>query len=165
MSLTFNAPLDTNNKPGQPKPSKPEKKDPVSDAKKRQREQLQRQQEQISKRLERLSDSVRKAATIILSADDPNDDPQYLFKQVRPLLTAMRLANISDAGKTELVVGQSDAKGNSLYKVLLRRTAEINTDIIDHIKREEKSLEYIKWTSNGIEVCVWEKYTPPAAGL
>jgi hypothetical protein len=159
MSITFNSP--SSDSPGQSKPSKPEKKeDPASQAKQRQKEHLQKQQEQLQKKLERLSDSLRRVATLIL-AQNPNDDPQYLFKQVRPLLSSMRLANIADAGKTELIVGKTDPKGNSLYQVLLRRTAEITPDIIDHIKREEKNLEYIKWSSNGMEACVWEKYVPP----
>jgi len=163
MSMTFNSPAMNENPGAKPsKPSKPVKMDPASQIKQRQKEQLKKQQEQITKKLERLSDSLKQAAALIF-AQDPNDDPRYLFQQVRPVLSSMQLANMSDAGKTELVVGQADKKGNSLYKVLLRRTAEITPDIIDRIKRAEASLSSIKWSSAGMDVYIWEKYVPPAA--
>jgi len=164
MSITFDSPSENKapGQAGQPKPSKPEKIDPASKAKERQKEQIQKQQEQLQKKLDRLSDTLRQAA-VLLIAQDPNDDPRYLFQQVRPTLSAMQLANIADAGKTELVAGQTDPKGNALYKVLLRRNAEVTPDIIDRIKRESKSLNVIKWSSAGMEAYIWATYTPPVA--
>ena len=164
MSITVTNP--TTPETSQPKGNPGQQKQKPNPAKEMEKKRLQRQQEQITKRLERLSVSnqLRTLAGVLIQAqDNPNDDPRDLFAQVRPLLTKMGIANISDAGNTKLQIGSTDAKGNSLYTILLRRTASISTDIIDRIKRNEANLKEILWTSKGMEVNVWWPYTAAAA--
>jgi hypothetical protein len=165
MSLTFNAPS-TNGNPDNvgakpTKPTQPKKLSPLEQSKQKQKDNLKKQQVQIQKKLERLSDCLRKTAKFVY-AEDPNDDPNYLFQQVRPVLSEMYLHNIAVNRKTQLIPGQSNSKKESLYRVLLRRTAEITPDIINRLKRAEKNLDYIKWHAEGMEVYVWATYEPPA---
>ena len=93
-------------------------------------------------------------------ATDPNDDPEALYQQVRPLLTKMGLQNMADRMKTRIEVGQSQGK-NSLYCILLRRNSEIVPDTIERIKRSNDFFSSIKWTSKAMEVYVWNPYTSP----
>jgi hypothetical protein len=156
-------------KPGpSAKPGKPSEApdNPAEKAKARQRERLQKQQEQISKRLERLgktavADILRTYAEVITAADDP----QGLFAVIRPVLTKMNLGTSTEASKTELIPGRTNSKGHSLFKVILRRTAELDDDIINRIKRQDDSkdsFESMRWTSAGLEMFIWAPYTPPA---
>ena len=143
--------------------------DPRAKAKAREQERLQRQQEQIQKRLDRLnktalSDILRTYAEIITAAEDPNDDPQGLFATIRPVLTKMGLGTSTEASKTELISGKTNTNGDSLFKVTLRRTTEIDDDIINRVKRQDDSkdsFEAMKWTSAGLEMFIWAPYTPP----
>jgi hypothetical protein len=142
---------------------KPEKKmDPKEQENERQRKRLQIQQKQIQKKIDTLKTSIaqpiRNLAGII--AADPNDDPNELFSQVRPLLTKMGIANMSDPSKTELVTGKTQGT-NSLYKVTLRRGAQLSSTEIDRIKRQEKALETIQWSAQAMEVFLWWPYKAP----
>lgn len=134
-------------------------------------EQLQRRQQQLTqrqkqvnknlKRIQRLSDVIRLAA-YKLAQDDPNNDPNDLYRQLRPLLTLMGLANIINRGKTKLELGQTQGK-DSLYCVLIRRENSITPDIIARIRRNDKQFNYIKWNEEGLEVYLWYPYKAPAA--
>jgi hypothetical protein len=177
MSITFN-----NGNPGIPEkpgvnPTKPEKKiDPREQAKQRERERLQKQQQQIQKRLDTMKTSLAKPLrdlAKIIAQDDPNDDPQGLFRQIRPLLSKMGIATMTDASKTELVPGKIK-KEDSLYKITLRRGAQLTEDIIEKIKRQGDNFETMQWSSQALEVYLWYPYkapqeaeapgTPPAPG-
>jgi hypothetical protein len=92
---------------------------------------------------------------------DPNDDPQELFKQVRPLLNKLALGALTEASKTELMIGQTKGK-NSLYCIQLRRTTSITPDTIDRIKRNEDNFDSIRWSSKAMQLYLWWPYETPA---
>ena len=108
--------------------------------------------------MELISGLIRTIARI--AAADPNDDPQDLFQQVRPLLSKVALATQADASKTELEVGKTQGK-NSLYCVYLRRGAIISKDILNRLKREEDNFNSIKWSSKAIMLYLWWPYKVP----
>jgi len=156
--------------PGSPStpPTAPEKKpNPAELMKQKQREKLKTQEKQIQDKLKKLgpkqplTNILKAFASRIIQAVDPNDDPIALYAQVRPLMVKMRLHNITVPNKTELVLGKTQAK-NSNYCVLLRRQGEIDSILIDNIKRNEKNLDRIIWTAAGIKVYVWWPYNAPA---
>jgi hypothetical protein len=160
--------------PGAPStPSRaPEKKpNPAELMKQKQLEKLKNQEKQIQDKLKRLGPVPKQKQPLtnvlkafigrIIQAQDPNDDPIALYAQVRPLLVKMRLHNITVPNKTELMIGKTQAK-NSNYCILLRRQGEIDSTIIDNIKRNEKNLDKIVWHSAGIKVYVWWPYNAPA---
>jgi hypothetical protein len=169
MALTFNQPnrpsqpqKDKPNRPSQPQKDKPNQPSQQNDSNQRQKEQiykqkerLQQQQEQLDKRLERLSDHIKKISALIVAEDNPRD----LFNQIRPTLNSMGLTNLCDQTKTEIITGHVD-KDRSLYKILLRRTSEINSKIIERMNREKNDINVAKWSKDGIEVYIWSKYTP-----
>lgn len=161
MAITFTDgnPQEAPMNPGQ----KPKKPDPQEQAKERERKRLQDQQKKIQQRLDTLKTSIAKPLRDlagVMAANDPNDDPQDLFGQIRPLLSKMGLANLADASKTELVPGKTQGK-NSFYKVVLRRGAQLTSTEIDRIKRQEKNLETIQWSAQAIEVYLWWPYQAP----
>ena len=165
MSITNN-PFTTNpagqgnlQKPGQA--PIPKKTNPEDLAKQRKREQLEKQQLQIQKKLDTIKSSIYKPlqdlARVLAAAGDPNEDPQELFRQIRPLLSKMNIANIADASKTELVVGRT-RKDESLYKIVLRRSAQITEDIIERIKRQGNYFESMQWSAKALELYLWYPY-------
>jgi hypothetical protein len=95
MSITF---TDINPNPSsKPNPAHgPAKKpNPQEQARQRERERLQKQQQQIQKKLDVLKTSLAKPLRDLakrIAQADPNDDPQELFRQVRPLLNKMGIA-------------------------------------------------------------------------
>ena len=93
---------------------------------------------------------------------DPNDDPEELFEQVRPLLVKMGLSNMADRMNTKIVTGQTQGN-NSLYCVLLRRNSVITPDTVERIKRNSEFLKSINWTAKALEVYVWFPYVAPEA--
>lgn len=124
---------------------------------------INRQKKELDKKLERLKKILaRKIAAKFLYAYDPNDDPQYLWGQIRPTLGRMGLSNICQNSKTQLVIGETEGD-NSLYRLVLRRQAQIESDTIDRLRRERNSLKYITWSNDGIIVYVWAPYVAPAA--
>ena len=89
-----------------------------------------------------------------------NDDPQNLTKQIMPLLQKLRINTIIDGNKTELFIGQMKKMGinnMSLYKVMFRRTANIDDQIIDRLKRSP-NFESLDWSENGIVISLWWEY-------
>jgi hypothetical protein len=171
MSINF-----TNGTPPEKEnPAEQEKKpSPQEKVKERKRQQLLNQQKNVQKQLDSLKTSItkplRSLVKILIAQDDPNDDPNELFRQIRPLLSKMGLANIADPSKTELVPGKTKGK-ESLYKIVLRRSAQIGQKEIDRIKREEKALETVQWSEKAIEFYLWhpyiapEKATPPGSPM
>jgi hypothetical protein len=158
--------------PGAPStpPRAPEKKpNPAELMKQKRREKLKTQEKQIQDKLKKLGPVQKQPLTNILKAfagriiqaQDPNNDPIALYAQVRPLMTKMRLHTITVPNKTELMIGRTQGK-DSNYCILLRRQAEIDSVIIDNIKRNEKNLDKIVWHAAGIKVYVWWPYSPPA---
>lgn len=129
---------------------------------KRKLDMLNKQKERYDKRIKELKKTLaRNVISRFLSAQDsPNDDPQYLWGQVRPTLGKMGIANICQNNKTQLVIGESD-KDKSLYKVVIRRQSEIGPDTIDRIKRQSDSLKNIIWSNEGIVFYVWAPYISP----
>jgi hypothetical protein len=151
-----------NVKPSMPGQDKKEKPNPQEQAKERQRKHLEEQQQQIQKRLDTLkttsiSKPIRDLATRL--AVDPELDPNELFRQIRPLLSKMGIANFSDASRTELVTGKT-RKTDSMYKITMRRNAIISSDTIDRIKRNENNFESMQWSSQAIEIYLWYPYKP-----
>ena len=112
--------------------------------------------------MKRKSDLLKDLLRIIEAAATPgatptapiDEKPNEIFEQVRPLLTKMGLVNISDRTKTAIIEGQVQGK-NSLYQIILRRNAQITSDTIDRIKRNEAYLNVIQWSARAIEVQVW----------
>ena len=176
-SLTFNNPAapaaPSGPIPTGPKPvGKPEKEEPsfMDKIKQRKKEQLLKQKDNVDRQLKvmKLARQVvyrfteRRAAPPAAPAVDPNKDPQYLFQQVRPLLSKMNLANMTDPAKTQLETGKTNKAGDSLYRVTLRRTATITDDQIERIKRFESNFESIQWTSLAIIVYIWYPFVAKA---
>jgi hypothetical protein len=148
--------------PTNPADNKQKKPDPQQEMKDREKKRLIDQQKKIQKKLETFKTSVAQSIKDLagIIAADPNDDPNDLFRQIRPLLSKMGIANMSDPSKTELVPGKTQGK-NSLYKVTLRRGAQITPTEIDRIKREEKALESAQWSEKAIEFYLWYPYKAP----
>lgn len=137
-------------------------KTPIDPFKQRQLDKINKQQEDLDRKKERFKKVLaRKIVAKFLSAEDnPNDDPQYLWGQVRPTLGKMGVANICQNNKTQLVIGESD-KDMSLYRVPIRRQSEIDPDTINRIKRQSDSLKHIIWSNDGIIFYVWAPYISP----
>lgn len=91
---------------------------------------------------------------------DPNQDPQNLFQQIRPLLNDLALGALTEASKTSLMIGKTKGK-NSLYCVMIRRTTSITPDIINRIKRNEDNFDSIKWSAKAMELYLWWPYQTP----
>jgi hypothetical protein len=181
-SLTFNNPATPTGPkmpetaPG-PRPiGKPEKEKPnfMDKINQRKKEQLLKQKENLDRQLKTMKlarqiahkyTSERIAAPPAAPAVDPNKDPQYLFQQVRPLLSKMNLANMTDPSKTQIETGKTNKTGDSLYCITLRRAATITDDQIERIKRLETNFESIQWTSLAIVVYVWYPFTPKAQAI
>lgn len=112
------------------------------------------------KKMKTITESIRKLSKLLI-AQDPNDDPQELFRQVSPVLSRMGIKNMADRNKTELMEGKT--KGDDhLYKITLRRNAQITDDQINRLKREDDAFEALQWSSQAMEVYVWAPYAPPA---
>lgn len=88
-------------------------------------------------------------------AQEPDTDE--LNRQLLPLLRRMGINNLIEDDETELIPGRTKGN-NSLYKIVLRRTAKLNSDIVDRIERHNDNFENMKWTSNGLEVYLWWPY-------
>lgn len=129
---------------------------------------LERQKKTLSDKLERLKKNTKLACRVVTAfvektaALDPNDDPQKLFSQVRPLLAKMGLANLTQANKTELIMGLTQGL-NSQYKISLRRDTEIDTNILDRVKRNEKNFDRLVWTSESMCLYIWWPYQADVA--
>lgn len=95
-----------------------------------------------------------------IEAADPNEDPDELYRQIRPLLTKMNLQNIIINNKTRLVMGQTQ-KTDSLYCVQIRRERQITSDTIERIKRNISNFNYMQWTDKAIEIYLWWPYKAP----
>lgn len=161
MSLTLkNFTNNPEDKSG-PKPTGPDKKvNPGDKLRERERERLQKQQQTIQKRLDTMKASIagpiRELARVVAQGN-PNEDPQELFRQIRPLLSKMGLAVIADASRTEIVVGKQ-RKNDSLYKVTLRRIAQISGDNIERMKRYVDNFESMQWSAKALELYLWYPY-------
>lgn len=165
MSLTFTQPQNPGVSPAAPakpapgqKPDKPQPTDP-------QMKNLQHQKEMLDKKIERLqpkkplADAIRDAAGKL--AADPNDDPQDLYRQVRPLLNTLRLANVVQNNKTRLMPNTTNSKGLQQYMVTLRRLSPINFDILKRLYAEKDSWDTISWNAEGICIYLWYEYKAP----
>ena len=154
-----------------PKPARPgaplQQEDPKTKMLQRRKEQidkqLERQQEHQQKQEELKRQAKKIAQTFLkIAQPNPNDDPTGLFGQISGTLDKMGLKNSAERNKTELVIGKTNNKKESLYKILLRRNTEITENIVNKLNRASESLSAIVWTSNGMEAYVWGPYTPPA---
>jgi hypothetical protein len=173
-SIQFTSPMSPAGPSAPPSPSKgpqPQKKSPMEEQNELKRKRLQNQQLQIQKQLKKLPKQpqqkapmagfLRAIASKMVGAAGPNDDPMALFAQVRPLIAKLSMVTMIVPDKTELMLGKTQGK-NSNYCLLLRRPSEIDSTIIDRIKRYEKSFDRIVWDSAGIKMYVWWPYIPPA---
>lgn len=126
-----------------------------------QEESLLKQKEQIDKRLQRLQKKVVHAF-VKMGQTNPNDDPMGLYAQISPILDKMGLkSTMIERNKTQLIIGKTNTDKNNMYKILLRRDAEITESTIADINRNQKNFESIVWTSKGMEAYVWGPYTSP----
>lgn len=144
-------------KPGIPEQNLSPSEKTKETIKKRLQLEVQNKQKQLKKLI---TSSLYTLAKIIL-AEDPNDDPQELFRQITPTLSKMNIKNIADAGKTQ--IDPIQIKGdNRLYIITLRRNADINIDQISRINRNQRDFEKIERSKTGeILVYVWGTYTAP----
>lgn len=127
-----------------------------------QEESLVRQKDQIDKRLQRLQKNVVQAF-IKKAQDNPNADPMELYGQISPTLDKIGLeSTMVERNKTQLVIGKTNAQKDNMYKILLRRNAELTASTAADINRSPKNFESIIWTSKGMEAFVWGPYAPPA---
>lgn len=156
-------------------PSKGPEKSPVDTVKKKnlelqkQRKELQKEHKEIQKtvndinkdfgKLFKTADVLRRLA-MILAQDDPNDDPQELYRQVLPLLRRMGIDNMADRSKTEIVPGRTEGD-KSLFKITLRRNAVITDDTIERLKRFDDNFEDLRWSAAAMELYVWWPYEAP----
>lgn len=153
-----------NPKPGVEPGIEVEEEDPKV---KREQERLLKQKKQLDKKLEKLkkkstlSNKIREIAFILNKTAqlDPNDDPQELSNQISDVLSDLGIKNIIERNKTQIFMDQQNAKKEYLYKVLLRRNDEIESDIVGDLDQESKNFERLKWTSKGNEVYLWGPYT------
>ena len=164
MSITFVS------GPGNHSPLKKTQKDTSKEEPKKgpeifkEKRDLVKQRQDIDKKLRSLSAALRYTAlryTALRMALDPNDDPNYLFEQVRPILSKMNIHGKADKGKTS-ITEQTDSKGNRLYRVQLRREENLSDNEIERIKRERDSFEKIDWDPKGMMIFVWGPYKDPA---
>lgn len=151
-AITFTQPGNPKQAPGKPgqdpnQPSPDEKR----------LEQLKKKKEMLVKPIERQITQLQQKTQIQKQAADA----QELFRQIRPLLSKLQIATMADGDKTELVEGKSQGK-NSLYKVVLRRTAQLDDNVIERLKRNEENFESMQWSQQALEVYLWWPYTPPA---
>lgn len=162
----------TQTQPGTPpgqsaKPKRPGQEEEEERKPTPQETSLLRQQEQINKRLERIQ-KQKQAGNVIrsflkIAQPNPNDNPMGLYAQISPTLNKLGLeATKIERNKTELVIGKTNAQKDNMYKILLRRTAEITGSTAADINRNTKSFESIIWTAKGMEAYVWGPYAPPA---
>jgi hypothetical protein len=127
----------------------------------RKKEQLTQRQKQINKNLTRIHlSNVIRAYALRIAQEDPNDDPNELYRQIRPLLTLMGLSNLINKQKTLLEIGQTQGK-DSLYCVLLRRENALPPEIITRIYRNIKQLHSIQWDAQGMKIYIWYPYVAP----
>jgi hypothetical protein len=163
-SITFNIPVPTQmtNGPEKSPMGKPSQKSqkPADRIRQQQRDRLQQQKSQIEKRLKTLHMAGSIVSRFVQAQPNPNDDPNYLFGQIRPLLGKLQMANMCQNNKTKLMIGQT-RKDESLYCVLLRRQAQITKDTIERLKRNDDQFEYIIWTAAGLEMYLWWTYVSP----
>jgi hypothetical protein len=170
-SIEFVSPAGPSTSPSPSKGPQPQKKNPIDEQNELKRKRLQNQQLQIQRKLKMLpkepqqktpmAGALRTIANKMVKAAGPNDDPMTLFAQVRPLIAKLAMITMIVPDKTELMLGKTQGK-NSNYCLLLRRPSEIDTTIIDRLKRYEKSIDSIVWDSAGIKMYVWWPYVPPA---
>jgi hypothetical protein len=176
MSITFHNPLGPSAPTPKPAPTspqmtgpskaapgmKPQKPKNPAEVFKKKRD-LQKKQTEIQTQIRNLHMAGRilgKFVQAIPVQNDPNEDPIYLFSQIRPLLGKLRLANLCIDNKTQLMTGQSRGKDSS-YCVFLRRTTQITSDIINRIKMNLNQFQYLVWSENAIEIYLWYPYVPP----
>jgi len=172
MSITFHNPIGPAPSPAMPSQKQPAKtspgmkptqkpKNPAEVFKKKR--DLQKKQTEIQTQIRNLHMAGRILGKFVHAAPlqtNPNDDPVYLFDQIRPLLGKLRLANLCMDNKTQLVVGKNKGK-DSLYCLFLRRTTQITPDIINRIKMNLNQFEYLLWSAEAIEIYLWWPYVPP----
>jgi len=89
-------------------------------------------------------------------------DPQDLFRQVRPMLSRMKLHNLVERRKTALE-SYPDRTGEAVYRVTIRRNDKIEDDQIAGINREVESFEGLMWTNDGMVAYVKAPYEAPPA--
>lgn len=143
------------NMPSSGKPSKPTEK-PHS-FKERQRQRLEEEKARIDKKLKRIS--LANVLRSILSYD-PNDDPNALYRQIRPILVKMGIANKVNRPKTE-IMEDTNKKGDRLYKIILRREDTLTDNEITRMKRLEDNFEDLKWSQAGVEIYLWAPFKAP----
>ena len=156
MSITFVS------GPGNHSPLKKTQKDPSKEEPKKgpesfkQKRDLIKQKQDIDKKLRSLSAALR--YTALRMAADPNDDPNDLYKQLRPILTKMNIHGKVDRSKT-VITEQTDDKKNRLYRVQMRREQQLSDKEIERINRERDSFEKIDWDPKGLMIYIWAPYT------
>ena len=128
----------------------------------KQRKILDKNLTELQKKFKSIIGSIKELAYIMKQAQDPNDDPMYLYGQVRPTLAKMKLNNKVQNNKTQILTGQV-MKNKTLFKVILRREAEIDQTNIEKIKQNAGDFHSMKWSNAGIEAFIWSPYETPIA--
>jgi len=136
---------------------------------------LQTQRKRIEQQINRIQGKpqgksmaslVRRLASTILAADDPNKDPEELVRQISPLIKNKLFIRSIQENKTELVPNQTKSVGGkilALYRVMLRREYPLDPDHIDRLKRNKDFFSYLEWSSEGVCIYLWNEYIAPAA--
>lgn len=113
----------------------------------------------VDKKLKSIfSTSLRSIAyTIINAVEDP---PIELYNQIRPLLNKLQIAVLMDPNQTEIVKGQTNAKKESLYKLVLRRKSQLSPQHIERLKRDIEHFQAMDWNNKGLCMYLWFPYKP-----
>jgi hypothetical protein len=107
-----------------------------------------------------VAESIRKLSTLIEAQDPIEDKPNNIYRQVHPLAIKIGISNMVDRSKTEIIEGMVQGT-NSLYRLILRRNAQLTKDVIERIKRNEDYFNVIQWSAKAMEVQLWWPYESP----
>lgn len=162
MAITFNGPKNISS-PSKPSSQKDFKSQtPQEKRKNREKERIQKNIQRDKSRLEKLeklsfSSLLRNLALKTAQPAETEKEPTDLFLEVLPVLKKTDINNIAVKRKTEIIEEKKigTRKQKNLYKILIRREAEISSDIIKRLNREDEFLDKIFWSNDGIVFHIW----------
>lgn len=151
-----------------PRPQKeentPREQTPQEKRKLREKQRLEKEQERLKERLKKLEkrsmSNVLKHIAFKIAQTETKKEPVDLFQEILPVLKDLGIHNIVEKNETELIdTKKMGRKQKNLYKILIRRKGEIESDLIKRIDRAHKNFEKMEWSSDGIVIYVWgEEY-------
>jgi arginyl-tRNA synthetase len=176
MAITQRNFTNNSNRPNHPNstniPDDPTERTPEEKRKEREQEQIRKKIETLNKKMEKLKKNtersimgkIQEIAYIFqskIAEYNPNDDPDYLYNQISPILGKLRLRGRIDKGKGDIVIFMDKKRGDEYYyQVKIRREQNLNKQDIDRLDRE-KPVDRLTWDSDGILLYLWGPYTLP----